>query len=99
MINSTVPSTQNQPITRSGRAAALALLVGILFTLFALPAQAATTGNTGGSGVGTPQAQHSGQPTGSSGGVLFGGLCLAAIVATAGGVLWYTVRNRRTLEN
>jgi hypothetical protein len=39
------------------------------------------------------------EPTGSSGGVLFGGLCLAGIVATAGGVLWYTVRTRRTLES
>jgi hypothetical protein len=131
MINSTVPSTTNQPIdpaavatpapgTRQAAAlatpagvnrvtaltATVALVVAVLFVLFALPARAATTndstiGNAGGSGVGTPQTQHpvASEPTGSSGGVLFGGLCLAGIVATAGGVLWYTVRTRRTLES
>ncbi|HEX5401987.1 MAG TPA: hypothetical protein VFX16_06760 [Pseudonocardiaceae bacterium] len=60
-----------------------------------------STADAGGSGVGTPQAPHpvASQPTGSSGAVLFGGLCLAGIVATAGGVLWYTVRTRRTLDS
>jgi hypothetical protein len=59
-----------------------------------------TTGSGTGSGVGDtaatdhPTASASGN---SSGALLFGGFCLALIVATAGGVLWYTVRNRRTI--
>jgi hypothetical protein len=88
-------------------AATLTLLVAILFAAFALPARAATTDNDAvggavsssvGSGVGTAQHPVASKPTGSSGAVTFGALCLGGIVATAGGVLWYTVRTRRTLD-
>jgi hypothetical protein len=93
-------------------AATLAILVVVLVGAVALPARAATvpdntgsgalggslSGNTG-SGVGTGVAAQptASAPDGSSGALLFGGFCLAAIVATAGGVLFYTVRTRRTV--
>jgi hypothetical protein len=54
--------------------------------------------STTGSGTESPSEQHqvASRPTNSSGDLVFAGLCLAAIVATAGGVLAYTARNRRT---
>jgi hypothetical protein len=78
-------------------------LVALLLGAFALPAAATTSGNVSsnvGSGVGVPQTRHNtaSRPAGSSGALVFGGVCLAGIVATAGGVLWYTVRTRRTLD-
>lgn len=83
-------------------AATLALLAGVLIFALALPARAATIGGgnaSGGSGVGTPQnSSVANHPTGNSGELVFAGLCVAGIVATAGGVLWYTVRTRRTLD-
>jgi hypothetical protein len=101
-VPSTAAFTAAQP--RTGRiaaiAAALTLLVAILCTAFALPARAATIGGSVGDGIGTGVVQHpvASQPTGSSGALVFGGLCLGGIVATAGAVLWYTVRTRRTLD-
>jgi hypothetical protein len=92
--------------------ATLATLAVVLLGAVALPARAATVPDNAvggalggslnsnvGSGVGTGVAA---QPTasaqdGSSGALLFGGFCLAVIVATAGGVLFYTVRTRRTV--
>lgn len=88
-------------------ASTLALLVGVLLCAFALPARAATlggpTGDTNttstGSGVGTPQTRPvASRPNGSSGDLVFAGLCVAGILATAGGVLAYTVRTRRNLD-
>lgn len=51
-----------------------------------------------GSGVGTPEHTRASAPTGTTGALIFGALCLTLILATAGGVLWYTVRTRRTLD-
>jgi hypothetical protein len=87
-------------------AATLTLLVAILFAAFALPARAATTSDavggavssSVGSGVGTQQHPVASKSTGSSGALVFGALCLGGIVVAAGGVLWYTVRTRRTLD-
>jgi hypothetical protein len=90
--------TQPRPSRIAALAATLTLLVATLFAAFALPAQAATIGGDVGSGVGTAQHPVASKPTGSSSGLVFGGLCLGGIVATAGGVLWYTVRTRRTLD-
>jgi hypothetical protein len=57
--------------------------------------------NTPGSGTGSPRTRHqvASRPTDSSGALVFAGICLAAIVATAGGVLAYTARNRRTPDS
>lgn len=88
-------------------ASTLALLVGVLLCAFALPARAATLGGpTGtsdttsvGTGVGTPRTSTvASKRNGSSGDLVFAGLCVAGILATAGGVLAYTVRTRRTLD-
>lgn len=106
-------STTTPELPHSGRVAvlavSLAMLVAILLGAFALPARAATAndnvGNSavgngvGGNGVGgAVDARPSVTgPTDQSGALVFGGFCLALIVATAGGVLWYTVRNRRSV--
>jgi hypothetical protein len=79
-------------------AATLTLLVAVLSAAFALPARAATLGGSVGDGVGTAQHPVASQPSGSAGALVFGALCLGGIVVTAGGVLWYTVRTRRTLD-
>jgi hypothetical protein len=94
-------------------AAAATLLLAILLSTLAISANAATSGITStgannggvstaglGSGVGIPTTHHqvASRPTGSSGALVFGGICLAIIVATATGVLMYTVRTRRTLD-
>lgn len=93
-------------------ASTLALVVGVLLCVFALPARAATlggpTGTSGttsvGTGVGTgvgstPRTNTvASKRNGSSGDLVFAGLCVAGILATAGGVLTYTVRTRRTLD-
>lgn len=42
--------------------------------------------------------QHASGRPGSTGDLIVGLLCLAAIVATAGAVLWYTARTRRTSD-
>jgi hypothetical protein len=100
----------NVPTDRRGHrvavaVTALALLVGALLCAFTLPARAATLGGptnnngTAGSGVGRLQARSAaGEPGNSSGDLVFAGLCVAGILATAGGVLGYTVRTRRTLD-
>lgn len=99
-----LPSNPTAPAARRRNrfvalAGALAILVALLLGALALPAAAATSGNVG-SGVGVPQTLHNtaSRPAGSSGALVFGGVCLAGIVTTAGGVLWYTVRTRRTLD-
>jgi hypothetical protein len=84
-------------------ASALALLAGLLLCAFALPAGAATPGGptngTTGSGVGAPAVHPvASKPGNSSSDLVFAGLCVAGILATAGGVLAYTVRTRRTLD-
>lgn len=45
----------------------------------------------------TAQHHAAGRPS-SAGDLVVGLLCLAAIVATAGAVLWYTARTRRTSD-
>lgn len=106
---SDAPATTRSATRRAGHrvavvAVALALLmgIGILLCAFALPARAATVGaavGDSGSGIGTPQTRSAAaHPVGSSTALMFAGLCVAGIIATAGGVLWYTIRTRRTLD-
>jgi hypothetical protein len=96
--NPTAPASQRRS-RAVALAGALAILVALLFGALALPAAATTSGNVG-SGVGVPQTRHNtaSRPAGSSGALVFGAICLAGMVATAGGVLWHTVRTRRTLD-
>jgi hypothetical protein len=112
-VPTTTEPTNTRELPHSGRVAviavALAMLVAVLLGAFALPARAATAnGNVGNSAVGSGVGGNGvggavdarpavSGPTDSTGALVFGGFCLALIVATAGGVLWYTVRTRRSL--
>lgn len=76
-------------------AAGLGLLVAVLLGALALPAAAATSPTTT-----TPHGPTQGataQPSNGSGSLTFAGLCVGGMVLVGGGVLFYTVRNRRTL--
>lgn len=82
-------------------AATVTALLAILLTSLALPAQAATNDANTSSGIGTQPTHHpvASRPTNPADGLTVGALCLAGIVATAAGVLWYTARTRRTLDS
>jgi hypothetical protein len=82
--------------TSHGRLARFTAISGLLAALTlagALPANAATqsTGPSGGGGAG------GGAPVGSADvgpALLFGGVAFLLMVVAAGGVLWFTARNR-----
>jgi hypothetical protein len=78
-------AVEELPMSRTRVIAAAATLVALV-SVIVTPATAAA-------------AQHhaAGRPS-STGGLVVGLLCLAAIVATAGAVLWYTARTRRTSD-
>jgi hypothetical protein len=101
-VHPTAARTAHRTVGRTAAAAAtLAALLAILLTSLVIPAQAATHGTDTTTAIATQQTHHpvASRPGSPAGALTVGGLCLAGIVATAAGVLWYTARTRRTLDS
>jgi hypothetical protein len=92
--------TSKRPTTRriTAAAATLTALLALFVTLLAPTATAATNTATS---INTHQTRRpvASRPADPTDALTVGALCLAGIVATAGGVLWYTARTRRTLDS